>query len=194
MRGELNLSTEKWKDIEGFEGYYQVSNHGNVRSLDRTVYYVDGRVAKYKGQPVASNIRPNGYVKVNLYRDHKMKNLSVHRLVALAFVPNPNKYPIINHIDEIKNNNHFKNLEWCTSAYNSNYGTGKYRSAAKNSVPVKGVHRETGDIVYLKSMADGSNHGFTPTGISDVCLGRYETHRGYVFTKLKGGTQDWRYL
>lgn len=183
-------NNEEWKDIAEYEGYYQISNLGNVRSLDRVVNYTNGRIAKYKGQKVAMNNRPNGYRKVNLYKDHKMKNLAVHRLVAETFIPNPNNYPSVNHKDENKTNNHVDNLEWCTSAYNSNYGTAKQRWSSKNSTPVKGTHVKTGEVIYLKSMSDGKNHGFTQQGISDVCLGKYETHRGYAFEKVVGGGSE----
>ena len=178
---------EKWKDISGYEGYYQVSNRGRIRSLDRLVHYRDGRKANYEGKLVAINPRPNGYLKANLYKNHTMKNVSVHRLVAEAFIPNPEGRPEINHKDEVKTNNDVSNLEWCTSSYNSNYGTAKKRWAKKNSVPVKGTHIETGDIIYLKSMAEGEKYGFSQQAISDVCLGKYATHRGYKFEKQESG-------
>ena len=187
MEATCLKNEEEWKDIAGYEGYYQVSNLGNVRSLDRVVNYADGRTAKYKGQKIAINTRPNGYLKVNLYKDHKMKNLTVHRLVAEAFIPNPIKYPVINHKDENKTNNHADNLEWCTNAYNSNYGTAKKRWAAKNSESVKGTHFSTGEVIYLKSMTEGGKHGFSQQGISDVCLGKYKYHRGYSFEKIERG-------
>jgi len=183
----LITKEEIWKDIEGFEGYYQVSNKGNVRSLDRIVNYKNGRVAKYKGKEVAINSRSNGYLKVNLYIHHTMKNLSVHRLVANSFIKNTERYPAINHKDENKTNNIVENLEWCTNKYNSNYGTAISRTTYKNSTPVLGKHLETGEKIKLKSMTEGTKHGFTQQGISDVCTGKYGTHRGYFFEKTKSG-------
>lgn len=180
---------ERWKDIAGYEGYYQVSNRGRIRSLDRLVHYKDGRKANYKGRLVAVNSRPNGYLKANLYKNHTMKNVSVHRLVAEAFIPNPEGHPEINHKDEVKTNNDVSNLEWCTSSYNSNYGTAKKRWAKKNSIPVKGIHIETGDVIYLKSMTEGEKYGFSQQAISDVCLGRYATHQGYKF-EIQGSGGD----
>lgn len=178
---------EAWKDIEGYEGYYQVSTQGNVRSVDRTVHYVDGRTARYKGKKVAINPRNNGYLKVNLYRDHTMKNISVHRLVAEAFVPNPNNYPCVNHKDESKTNNRVDNLEWCTYKYNSNYGDAIERSAQKQRIPVKGTNVKTGKTIYLKSMTEGEKHGFNQRGISATCLGEQETHYGYTWEKINEG-------
>ena len=177
--------TEEWKWIDGYENYYQVSNLGRVKSVDREVFYKDGRKAIHKGGPVAINTRPNGYLKANLYKDGKMKNVTIHRLVAEAFIPNPNNYPVINHKDENKANNYVENLEWCTYKYNSNYGTAKERWASKQSIPVKGVHIETGKEIYLKSMAEGALYGFDQRAISAVCLGEYKTHRGYSFQKIE---------
>lgn len=104
---------EIWKDIEGYEGLYQVSNFGNVYSF----------LTKKKLKPG----NDKGYLKVNLSKQKKVKQFTMHRLVAKAFIPNPNNYPIINHKDENPSNNHVNNLEWCDYRYNNNYGTMKER-------------------------------------------------------------------
>ena len=116
---------EVWKDVVGFESLYQVSNLGRVRVCDRVVQYSDGRVYNYKGKIL--NLFENkrrGYVYVNM-RDinHNKQVYSVHRLVAQAFIPNPNNWPEVNHKDEDKTNNCVENLEWCTRLYNIMYGT-----------------------------------------------------------------------
>ena len=111
---------EIWKDIEGYEGLYQVSNYGNVRSLN---YAKAGKVKELK----QGNWR--GYKNVDLWKNGKGKSFKVHRLVAQAFIENPNEYLCVNHKDENKQNNHVSNLEWCTHKYNSNYGTGRERVA-----------------------------------------------------------------
>ena len=107
---------EVWKAIDGYEGVYEVSNHGRVRSLDRydsMGRFRPGKILKqcYDGQ--------GNYVHVNLCG----KSTNVHRLVAKAFIPNPNGYSEVNHIDEDKTNNHVMNLEWCTHQYNNTYGS-----------------------------------------------------------------------
>lgn len=186
MDAPLKL-TEEWKWIVGYENYYQVSNFGRIKSVDREVFYRDGRKAIHKGGPVAINSRPNGYLKANLYKDGGMKNVAVHRLVAEAFIPNPNNLPQVNHKDEVKTNNNVENLEWCTGECNMNYGTARQRTTDKNSIPVKGVHKETGEEIYLKSMAEGALYGFNQRGISDVCAGKYQYHRGYSFQKVEKG-------
>lgn len=115
---------EIWKDINGYEGIYQISNLGNVKSLDR---YVNSAIknnskVKRKGQLLKPKLN-QGYYEVSLIVGNNRKWFKVHRLVAEAFIPNPNNYPQINHKDEIKTNNRVDNLEWCDAKYNCNYGT-----------------------------------------------------------------------
>lgn len=112
---------EEWRTIPGYEGLYEVSNTGRVRSLDR----YDSRNCFRKGKvlsPVKSNI---GYLLVSLCCNGKYKGFTVHRLVAQAFIPNPDNLPEINHKDEDKTNNSVENLEWCDRKYNNNYGSRK---------------------------------------------------------------------
>ena len=108
------LPKQIWKDIPGYEGLYQVSNTGRVRSLN---YNRTGETKVLK-----QGTNKGGYKRVNLYKDGKFKIYFVHRLVALVFIPNPNNYPVINHKDENPKNNTVWNLEWCTQEYNINYG------------------------------------------------------------------------
>ena len=116
------MMIEEWRDIKGYEGIYQVSNLGNVCSLDRVIkhypkdYFQEGKVLS----PALSR---NGYPMVILVNHNKRKTRNVHRLVAEAFIPNPNNLPQVNHKDENKTNNCVDNLEWCTQKYNLNYGT-----------------------------------------------------------------------
>ena len=103
---------EIWKDVRGWEGLYQISNLGNVRTLHYKKPYLR-KLSKTQ----------RGYLVVNFFISKgKYKNYSVHRLVAEAFIPNPNNLPQINHKDENRLNNRVDNLEWCTNKYNCNYG------------------------------------------------------------------------
>lgn len=105
--------SEEWRDIKDFEGY-QVSNLGRVKRLDKeTKQYPD----------------KDGYMIVFLYKNNKSKSKKVHRLVAQAFIPNPNNYPIINHKDNKPDNNAVNNLEWCTYHYNNTYGSHQERQS-----------------------------------------------------------------
>lgn len=114
---------EIWKDIPNFEGIYQVSNLGNVKVLDR---YVNSAIknnnkVKRKGK-LLKQYNKRGYFQVSLSKNHKRYYFGVHRLVAIAFLPNPNNLTQINHKDENPLNNNLSNLEWCTAKYNCNYG------------------------------------------------------------------------
>ena len=111
---------EVWKDIPGFENY-QISNYGNVKSLNY------GRTGKTK--LLKPTISGKGYLQVRLSKFGKPNALLVHRLVAIAFIPNPDNLPHINHKDENKLNNNPNNLEWCDNSYNNNYGTRNKRIA-----------------------------------------------------------------
>lgn len=112
---------EIWKDIKGYEGKYQVSNLGRIKVLNY----------KRSGQEHIMATKNNkGYCEIRLAKDGKRKDFIVHRLVAQAFIPNPNNLPQVNHIDENKTNNCVNNLEWCTQAYNNSYGTRLERVSA----------------------------------------------------------------
>lgn len=110
---------EIWKDIEGYNGLYQVSNLGRVKSLGRR-----GKGCSLEDRILKPMINKDGYHLVNLKDvNHVAKWFTIHRLVALHFIPNPNDYKEINHKDEAKGNNSVTNLEWCTREYNVSYGT-----------------------------------------------------------------------
>lgn len=117
--------TEEWRDIAGYEGLYQVSNTGYVRSLDRIK--PDGR--RQRGRYMKTSYDACGYEYVSLSKHNKAKKVSVHRLVAIAFIPNPDGLPQVNHKDEVRNHNSADNLEWCTFLYNQNYGNRKTRTS-----------------------------------------------------------------
>ena len=108
---------EIWKDIKGYEGLYQVSNLGKVRSLDRYVNSNKNSKRLAKGQILKPYLW-SGYPNVNLCINQKRKGKQIHRLVAEAFLPNPNNYSIVNHIDENPLNSKLSNLEWCTQKHN----------------------------------------------------------------------------
>lgn len=114
---ELKKSEEEWADIKGFEGFYQVSNFGRIRSLDRVIRYSNGATAKHKG--VIRRASVCEYRMAVLSRNNKICALKISRLVALNFVKNPNDLMVVNHIDGNKLNDHFSNLEWCTYSRNS---------------------------------------------------------------------------
>lgn len=126
------MDAEIWKSIDGYDGKYQVSNLGRVKSVFTTYVTKNGLIKKYRDVILKQMVQKNGYLYVCLWSENRKKNFLTHRLVAKAFVPNPNQHPEVNHKDEDKNNNSAVNLEWCEHIYNMNYGTvGQKISKAK---------------------------------------------------------------
>lgn len=117
-----NTKEEIWKDVEGYEGLYQVSTFGRVRSLDRTTSGRNGCTRNIKGK-ILSELDNKGYKVVGLHKEGSLKKVLISRLVANCFVANEFNKPEVNHIDEDKNNNRADNLEWVTAKENSNHGT-----------------------------------------------------------------------
>jgi len=116
---------EIWKDIKGYEGKYQISNLGNVKS------FLKGK--EYLLKPYSTR----GYLSIGLWDGQKKQTVLIHRLVASAFIPNPNGYKEINHKDENKSNNNINNLEWCTREYNMSYGTARLRQGISSGKPIE---------------------------------------------------------
>lgn len=112
-----DLKTEIWKPIKGYEGLYEVSNMGNVRSLDRHLMF-GNKYCLYKGKPKKPYLIPKGYLIVGLFKNNKGKHYSVHRLVAEAFIPNPKNLPCVDHINTVRDDNRVENLRWCDTAGN----------------------------------------------------------------------------
>ena len=185
---------EIWKDIEGYEGAYQVSNLGNVRSLN---YNNTGKVKNLKKQ-----VTKRGRYVVGLSINGKSKTLSVSRLVAHAFIPNPNNNPQINHIDYNPKNNNVNNLEWCTNEENQAHawGTGKRKSnkgfkfseesklklsKAKKGVPNISKRKKVlclNTMQIFNSITEASEvTGANRKNISSVCKGKRKTVNGYIF-------------
>ena len=182
--------SEEWRDIQGYEGLYQVSNLGRVRSCDRHTWAGwRGEKALVKGRVRKPSITRQGYYQVDLLVDGHRKSLKVHRLVAIAFIPNPNNYPYINHKDENPLNNKVDNLEWCTQKYNVNYGTSRQRlskSLRNNSnAPRKATVQLSlnGEVLarYSSISEAARQTGISQAMISYCCLGRYKTAKGFIF-------------
>jgi len=168
---------EIWKDIKNYEKLYKISNYGRLFS------YKSNKILRY-------SVRPNGYLKYSLYKNGRYEHISMHRLVAQAFIPNPNNYQIVNHIDENKTNNQVDNLEWCTSKYNVNYGTGiKKRSKTQKLTmttmkPVIIIY-PSGLMRYCNSLHEASKiSGKSLSVVSNIAGGKNITGQsrdGYKF-------------
>lgn len=163
---------EIWKDIQGYEGLYQVSNLGNVRSLNY------GRRKEVKNIAVK---RDSGYLRVCLSRNDKQKYFLVHRLVALQFVPGFKEGFVVNHKNEIKVDNRAENLEWCTQRENTNYGTRNERITKKTKKSVEQIDMNGNIVCVWDSATDAARAGFSNASISSCCHGKKEQYRGYMW-------------
>ena len=141
------MPNEEWRDIIGYEGYYSISNMGRIKGLNRQVNN-NGGIKYIKERISKITIKPNGYASIHLNSYRYFKNKYIHRLVAEAFIENDNSLLEINHKNEIKTDNRVSNLEYCTRAYNMNYGS---RKEACN----KQVHKYDFEGNYIESYASG---------------------------------------
>lgn len=182
------LSGEIWKRIPGYENY-EASNIGRVRSVDRCVIYANNRGTRfYYGKVLSQNI-VGGYCTVNLCFGKNKYSVKVHRLVALAFLQNPNNYPIINHKDENKQNNHVSNIEWCTYRHNVRWGCAIEKQKAnredyfqRKRKPIVQYSIKGDFIEKYDSMTQAYNiTGIAISCISACCNRRVKTAGGYVF-------------
>lgn len=169
---------EIWKNIAGFEGLYQVSDLGRVKSLPRKVRRNTGYQIT-KEQILKPWKSRDGYLYTYLYKDGKVAHKRIHRLAAEAFISNPHNYPQVNHKDENKTNNCVDNLEWCTAKYNTNYGTGHVRAVGKIRKPVLQLTQNGQLVKRWPSAIEASRHGFYRSDISKCCHNKNKTHRGY---------------
>lgn len=177
---------EEWKTVDDFDGIYQVSNMGRVKSIDHVVKNGRGkRIAK--GKILKPHKSCHGYLFVKTSKKFGSKHLAVHRLVAKAFLDNPYNYPDVNHKDEVKDNNVVTNLEWCNHSYNALYGTCQERLLKYKQKKVNMIDANSGKIIRafdsMKSVEE--ELGICKTQISMVCRGKRRTAGGYIWEYAK---------
>lgn len=174
------MKKEYWKPVVGYEGLYEVSNWGRVKSLPRKGTYA--RILK----PVPNKY---GYFQVNLYKNGKLKKIFIHRLVAEAFLEIPEGlkqyigtvYLQVNHKDENKHNNNVENLEWCSAKYNTNFGTRNERDALTKSKPVVQYDLEGNFIREWQSTKECGRNGYNQGAVAACCRGKLKTHKGFIW-------------
>ena len=166
---------EHWKAIAGYEGLYEVSDQGRVKSL------------KYGKEKILKQQKTHGgYLRVFLYKDGHVKMLKVHRLVSEAFIPNPNNLETVNHKDEVKTNNTVSNLEWMSRKDNINYGTHNKRVAEALSKQVQMFDKKTGELLatFPSTMEAERVTEIAQSNICSCCKGKLKSAHGYI----------WRYV
>lgn len=191
---------EIWKDIQGYEGLYQVSNTGIIKSLKRY------RLNHGKTQEVPEKIKkyrkdPQGYLQCDLFKNNNAKTVRAHRIVALAFLPNPQNKETVNHIDGNKENNHVENLEWATfKEQNNHFYKNNLKSRSNIRKAVKAMNDSqakkvrcinTGEIFPSASYA-AKKHGITPSHLMAVC--RKVPGRKTAGKNEKGERLRWEYV
>lgn len=162
---------EIWKPIKGYEGLYEISNWGRVKSLN---YHHTG-----KPRLLRPKVDKYGYLVVCFCKDGKRKYFFVHRLVAQSFIPNPDNLPQVNHKDENKKNNNADNLEWCTCLYNINYGSHNERRAKTQSKPVLQFSLTGEFIREWLSISECGRNGFYTSCVCRCCNGELKSHKGF---------------
>lgn len=183
---------EIWKDIEGYEGYYQVSNLGNVRTLH---YLGSNKIQNLKPHKCGSD---NNYYNVHLCKNGKTRYYLIHRLVANAFIDNPDNLNEINHKDENPANNCADNLEWCNHIYNINYGsrTEKARVKETNGKGSKPICQYSLDGKLIKiypSINEARRDGYKNSHIIECCRG-YKIRDGKIINITQHKGYKWKYL
>lgn len=170
---------EIWKDIEGYEGLYQVSDFGRVKRVntDRIL----------KGYKITGD-----YLGVKLCKNNIKSTQKIHRLVAEAFIPNSENKPQVNHIDEDKSNNMVSNLEWMTATENNNHGTRNERAAKtiskSKSIPIIATNIKTSEFQEFNSTNECARQlGLHTSNITAVLKGRLKQTGGYTFKYLNKG-------
>lgn len=168
---------EIWRDIKDYEGMYQVSNLGRVRSLNR----IDSIGRKISGRIFKPSYVGRGYLQIYFRIGGKRKAFRVHQLVAQAFIPNPDNKTQVNHLDEDKTNNNIENLEWTTAKENNNYGTHNQKVAKSLSKPIKVIYQDGTYEFWDSTTAFAREFGISGSNVSDVLRGRYKSSHGMKF-------------
>ncbi len=170
------MNNEVWKQIEGFSGFYQVSNYGRVKSIDRITRNGRHKKALLKGKLLKQNKFRNGYLFVGLHDNGFFKTCRVHRIVATTFIPNPKGYSEVNHKNGIKTDNRACNLEWCTRKGNMEH------AKANGLTQEKGViqYKQQNPISVYKSLTEASKiTGIPQSNISNCISGKLKTTGGF---------------
>lgn len=180
------MDDQVWRDVVGYEGLYKVTQDGDVISLER----VDARGIRRKERKLKPATATTGYLVLGLTKNGKSRQNTVHRMVAEAFIPNPENKPQVNHIDGVKSNPSACNLEWATSSENNHHAvaTGlKQRRFGRRARNIKwkiiAKNKETGVQIEIIGLKEIEALGLNNTCVYACLAGKRKTHKGYTFSK-----------
>ena len=194
----IRLEGEEWRPVVGWESYYMVSTFGRVATIRREYTTSDGRHCATKQKirkPVIEKFPSSSYFMFTFLKDGHHYKMQVHRMVAMAFIPNPNNYPQIDHIDTNGLNNHVENLRWCTPKMNANNPITR-KKILQDRQSKKGTHnlKNAKSVVqlslqgeYIKTyitIREAKKDGFIKNYIIKVCKGKREEYKGYKWMYL----------
>ena len=177
----MKAENEIWKDIPEYEGFYQVSSLGRVKSLCHTFKMKNNKTFNVKEKILQPILQKTGYYTFNLCKNTKRKCHSLHRLIATSFIENPLMYTCVNHKDEIKTNNSLDNLEWCTKSYNRKYGTCQERIIDSQRKRVVQLNSSGQIVKTWDSVNEAGRNGFNAGKISLCCNGKRTKHKDYLW-------------
>lgn len=173
------MNEEICKDIPDYEGYYQASTFGNIRSVTRFVNYKNlGAISKRSSIILSPKITSKEYLEVVLVRSNSRKCYRVHKLIAMTFLDNPHKYPYINHINENKQDNRVENLEWCSPKQNNDAYYGK---------KLIGQYNLEGHLLHTYTIYENAGRaiGGNKHDVYKCCKGLLKTYKGFIWKLLK---------
>lgn len=184
-----NRPNEEWIPIKGFEHRVWISNEGRVLSLGRTMIAKDGHQRIYPDKLLKLTPKPNGYTRARLYHDggKTYEDHLVHRLVATHFIPNPDDLPVVNHVDEVRNNNNAENLQWVTVQQNVTYNDCHLRAADNRKKPVEQLTLDGDLIMVWSSVEEAHAEGYRKGSIRKVIYRKNKKHKNCIWRYKKVG-------